>query len=128
MEKDEVNYLILIYHNQHARELWEAMSDAERGRGLKVYADLNEELAASGELVATKALADSSLAKRVTARGGRALTTDGPFAEVKEELAGIYLVDCDSLDRAVEIAARIPEASMGLVEVRPTMVYSGLES
>jgi hypothetical protein len=118
-----VNYLILIYHNPEAMAAWQKMTDAERGRGLRVYSQLNEELAVSGELVATQALADSSRAKRVTSQEGRILTTDGPFAEAKEELAGIYLVDCDSAERAVEIAARIPEARMGLVEVRPTMVY-----
>jgi len=118
-----MNYLILIYHNPEALAAWQKMTDAERGRGLRVYSQLNEELAASGELVATQALADSSRAKRVTSQEGRILTTDGPFAEAKEELAGIYLVDCDSAKRAVEIAARIPEARMGLVEVRPTMVH-----
>ena len=122
-----MNYVILIYHNPEAMAVWERMSEPDRARGLRVYAELNEELAASGELVATRALADRSLAKRVRLAEGRPLATDGPFAEAKEELAGIYIVDCDSAERAVEIAARIPEARFGLVEVRPTMVYSATE-
>jgi hypothetical protein len=54
-------------------------------------------------------------------RDGELMTTDGPFAEVKEYLAGIYVVDCDSIERAVEVAGRVPEAEHGLVEVRPVL-------
>ena len=122
-----MKYVILIYRNRQSREIWEAFSDAERGKGLQAYAELNQELAASGELIVTEALADSSLGKRVAFRDGRPMTTDGPFAEVKEELAGFFLVECESLERAIEIARRIPEAGLGLVEVRPTMVYSQME-
>jgi hypothetical protein len=123
-----MKYLILIYHNQQARETWQAMSDAERGRGLEVYNALNRELAASGELLAAEALAEPEMGKRIAARQNRTMATDGPFAEVKEALAGFYLVECETEQRAVEIAGRIPEAQLGLVEVRPTMVYSGLEA
>jgi hypothetical protein len=123
-----MKYLLLIYHNPGSREVWESFSDAERAEGLQAYAALNEELAASGELIATEALADASQAKRVTVQEGQAITSDGPFAEVKEQLAGFYLVDAESMDRAVAIAARIPEADMGLVEVRPIMTYSALET
>jgi hypothetical protein len=123
-----MKYLLLIYHNPGSREIWESFSDAERAEGLQVYAALNEELAASGELIATEALADASQAKRVTVREGQAITSDGPFAEVKEQLAGFYLVDAESMERAIAIAARIPEADMGLVEVRPIMTYSALET
>ena len=58
---------------------------------------------------------------------GRTLTTDGPFAEAKEVLAGFFLVECESIDRAIEHAARVPEAALGLVEVRPVMDLSGFE-
>jgi hypothetical protein len=124
-----MKYLLLIWHNPGSRELWETMSEAEQAEGLSVYAALNEELAASGELVATEALADRSLAKRVTVCDETPLATDGPFAEVKEELAGFYLVDCESEERAVAIAGRIPEAAEGLghVEIRPVLTHSGLE-
>jgi len=113
-----VKYLILIYSNPKSREIWESFSDAQRGEGLQVYAALHADLTASGELVVSEALADPSLAKRVSVAEGRTMTSDGPFAEAKEHLAGFFLVDCASLDRAVEIAARVPEAVLGLVEVR----------
>src|SRR5688500_16320345 len=87
-----MKYLLLIYQNPGSREIWESFSDAERAEGLQAYAALNEELAASGELIATEALADASQAKRVTVQEGQAITSDGPFAEVKEQLAGFYLV------------------------------------
>ncbi len=114
-----MKYLILIYSNPESREIWEGLSDAERAEGLRGYAALNEDLAASGEMIVSEALADPSQAKRVSVREGRTISTDGPFAEVKEHLAGFYLVECESVDRAIEYAARVPEAALGLVEVRP---------
>jgi hypothetical protein len=116
-----MKYLILIYSNPASRELWEGFSDDQRAEGFRYYAALTEELAASGELIVTEALADPSLTTRVSVRDGQVVTSDGPFAEAKELLAGFYLLECESLDRAVEIAARIPEAELGLVEVRPAL-------
>jgi hypothetical protein len=122
-----VKYLILVYNNPTTRKLWESFSDAERAKGFEAHVALGEDLSASGELIAQGALADPALAKRVTAKDGRAFTTDGPFAEVKEHLAGFYFVDCENLQRAVEHAARIPLAEFGLVEVRPLMEMGGIE-
>ena len=122
-----MKYLLLIYHNPGARQVWEAFSEAQHAEALAAYAALNEELAASGELIAAESLADPQHGKRVAVRDGRLVATDGPFAEVKEELAGVYLVECESMDRAVEIAARIPEAAAAQVEVRPIMTYTGLD-
>jgi hypothetical protein len=122
-----MKYLILIYSNPMSREIWDSFTDAQRAEGWRTYAALNEEFAASGELIVSEALADTSLSKRVSVDAGRTMTTDGPFAEVKEHLAGFFLVECASVDRAVEIAARIPEAELGLVEVRPVMDLGGLE-
>ena len=122
-----MKYLILIYSNPESREIWSALSREERGVGLQAYAELNDDLHASGELIASEALADRATARRVTVRDGRPLVTDGPFAEAKEQLAGIYLIECESEERAVEIAARVPEAELGLVELRPVMALSGFE-
>jgi hypothetical protein len=122
-----VKYLILIWSNPQSRQAWEGFSDAQRAEGFAYYAALNEELAASGELIVTEALADPSLSRRVSVRDGRTITSDGPFAEAKELLAGFYLLECESMDRAVEIAARIPEADMDLVEVRPVLDLGGME-
>ena len=114
-----MKYVVLIYSNAGSRELWERFSETERGEGLAYYARLTAELEASGELLANEALADLSATKRVRVDEGRTMTTDGPFAEAKEHLAGFYLLDVASEERAVEIAAKIPEAALGLVEVRP---------
>ncbi|HET9386842.1 MAG TPA: YciI family protein [Gemmatimonadales bacterium] len=122
-----MKYLILIYSNPLSRQMWEAFSPDERAEGFKYYAALTEDLTASGELVVSEALADISTTKRVHVRDGQTLTTDGPFAEAKEHLMGIYLVQCDSLDRAIAVAARVPEAEYGLVEVRPVMNLSELD-
>ena len=122
-----MKYLILIYSNPASREIWEGFSDEQRAEGFRYYGALTEELAASGELIVTEALADPSLTRRVTVRDGRALTSDGPFAEAKELLAGFFLVECDSMERAVEVAARMPEAELGLIEVRPVLQLGGME-
>ena len=122
-----MKYLILIYSNPASREIWEGFSDDQRAEGYRYYAALTEELAASGELIVSEALADPSLAKRVSVRDGQTLTSDGPFAETKEVLGGFFLLDCESGERAVEIAARVPEAGFGLVEVRPVLQLGGME-
>ncbi|HVC73714.1 MAG TPA: YciI family protein [Mycobacteriales bacterium] len=120
-----MKYLVMIYSNPASRAVWDGFSDAEKAAGLTVYASLIEDLAGTGELVVTEALADPSHGRRPVP--GPASTGDGPYAEAKEHLAGFFLVDCAGMDRALEIAARIPESSYGLVEVRPTMTYDGMD-
>jgi hypothetical protein len=122
-----VKYLILIYGNPASREIWAGFSDDQRAEGYRYYAALTEELAAAGELIVSEALADPSLATRVSVCDGQTLTSDGPFAEAKELLAGFFLLECESVERAVEVAARLPEAELGLVEVRPILNLGGLE-
>ncbi len=122
-----MKYVILIYSNPASRAIWAGLSAAERAEGLRQYTGLNEDLCASGELIVSEALADPSMAKRIAVREGQLMATDGPFAEVKEQLAGFFLLECGSIDRAIELAARVPEASFGLVEVRPVMDLKGFE-
>ena len=122
-----MKYLVLIWSNPASRAIWEGFSDEQRAEGFRYYAALTDELAANGELIVSEALADASLTRRVSVRDGRTLTSDGPFAEAKELLAGLFLLDCDSPERAVEIAARMPEAELGLVEVRPILELGGME-
>ena len=122
-----MKYLILIYSNPASREIWEGFTDDQRAEGFRYYNALAEELAASGELIVTEALADPSLTRRVAVRDGQTLASDGPFAETKELLAGFFLLDCESPERAVEVAARMPEAAFGLVEVRPVLSLDGME-
>jgi hypothetical protein len=119
--------MILIHGNPATRKYWEQLSSAERAAGLGIYAAFREDLIASGEYVVSAALADPSLTKRITVTDGQTMTTDGPFAEVKEHLAGFFLVECESMDRAIAIAARVPEAPWGVVMVRPVMDLSGFE-
>ena len=122
-----MKYMILIHSNPKSRAIWEGFSEAEQAEGLKVYAALNADLVSSGELVAAEALADPSQSKRIPAQEGLSIVSDGPYAEAKEELAGFYLVDCENEERAVEIAARIPEAHLGQIEVRPILTMDGTE-
>ena len=117
-----MKYVVLIYGNPESRRAWEGMSDEQRAAGLAYYQQLNDDLDASGERIVSERLAFPELTKRVGAS-----PTDGPFAEAKEFLAGFYLLDCESEERALEIAAKFPEASFGVVEVRPVMGLHGPE-
>ena len=106
---DRMKYLCLVYLEA---EKMRAVPDAEClacGNGLRE----------SGVLMAAEALQSTESATTVRVRGGRATITDGPFAETKEQLAGFYLIDAANLDAALEIAAKIPPAREGSVEVRP---------
>lgn len=114
-----MKYLIMIQMNPTVRAMWENLTEEQRADGYEFHKDMVSRLRASGELVVSEALSDVSLGKRLSVRDGVVTTTDGPFAEVKEYLAGFYLVDCENIDRAIEHAAKLPEAEFGLVEVRP---------
>ncbi|MPZ85553.1 MAG: YciI family protein [Actinophytocola sp.] len=121
-----MKYLILIYSNPESRAIWDTVSPEDKAAGLGVYEQLDKDLVESGEMIVSEPLDDPAKAKRVRVTEGRALTTDGPFAEVKEYLVGFYLVDCSTVERAVEIAGRIPEAELGLIEVRPVTDLAAL--
>ena len=122
-----MKYVILIYGNPESRQAWAGFSDEQRAAGLAYYQQLNDDLDGSGERIVSGRLSDPALSRRVVVRDGTAVTADGPFAEVKEQLAGFYMIECESYERVVEIAGRIPEASFGIVEVRPLMSLSGEE-
>jgi hypothetical protein len=89
------------------------------------YMTFTREIADSGELVAGEALQAVDTATTVRVRDGKKATTDGPFAETKEVLGGFYLVDVKDLDRAIELAAKIPGARTGSIEVRPVWELPG---
>jgi len=122
-----MKYLILIYGNPQSREIFQNLTEEQRAVGFAAYAELRNDLIKAGEFIVSEALADPSLAKHIWVREGETMVTDGPFAEVKEERAGFFLIECDSMEAAIERASRVPEAGLGLVEVRPTMVYRELE-
>lgn len=122
-----MKYLILIHTNPASLKVWEGLSDAQRTEFGRGHLALSEALAESGELIVSEGLADPSTAKNVSVREGQTMTSDGPFAEVKEHLAGFYLIECDNIERAIEVAANVPDALTGRVEVRPILDMSGLE-
>lgn len=126
IERDEdVKYMLLIYDKPNTREIF----SGEGGAAMMAEIDsLMKELTESGELVEGVGLADPSNSKTIRPSGGVPVVTDGPFAESKKHLGGYLIVDCESIDRAVEIAARWPNARFGAMEVRPLMDASAMES
>ena len=120
-----MKFMILLHSNPDFAARWEALTPDQRARFGVDHLALTRELTGSGELVTSEGLADPSLARWVSTADGRPVVADGPFAETKEHLAGFYLVDVDGAERAEEIAARVPDAVWGLVEVRPVLDTSG---
>lgn len=110
-----MKYLCLI-----CADAWmETFTPEEAARQFEEYRELTESLRASGHLVAANRLQPPETAVTVRVRQGRVATTDGPYAEVKEQLGGYYIVEARDLNEAIRIAARIPGARYGCVEVRP---------
>ena len=117
-----MKYVVLIYSNPAT---WETMPAAERDRVLGSHNKLVKELTESGELLRVDGLSPPTNTKTVRLRDGVPVVTDGPFGEAKEQLAGLWAIDCDSVERAIEIGA--PVAEYDTVEIRPLMDLSGLE-
>jgi len=112
-----MQYLMLIYSNEAARA--EATPE-EQAATMNAYFAFNRSLA-DGELVGGDALHPTSTATTVRVRDGKRTVTDGPFAETREQLGGYYLIEAANLDEAIAIAARIPAALHGSIEIRPVM-------
>lgn len=117
-----MKYLLLIYSNE---AIWEAKSPAEIGAVFAEYGRLSADLRAAGKLLAGEPLEPTATASTVRVRDGKTLVTDGPFAETREQLGGFYLVEAENLDDALAIAARIPSAREGSIEVRPVTPMPG---
>src|ERR687895_577393 len=111
-----MKYLLLIYSNP---AVWDSLSEAERSQMMVEAETLMKELADTGEWVGGAALADPSNSRAIRVRDGAPAVTDGPYVEAKEHLAGYCLLECASLERALEIAARWPDARFNGVELRP---------
>ncbi|MPZ71348.1 MAG: YciI family protein [Actinobacteria bacterium] len=116
-----MKYALLIYENEAA---WESRPKEEMEKLMADYYAYGDAIEKSGHIQGGEALHPVSTATTVTVRNGETLTTDGPFAETKEQLGGFYLVEAKDLDEAVELAARIPSAPYGSIEVRPVMDFS----
>jgi hypothetical protein len=111
-----MKYMLLIYHDERA---WEQVSEAERQEIYAEYRQLTQDIMSSGQHLAGSQLQGTSTATSIRVRDDKQLVTDGPFAETKEQLAGYFLIEIRSLEEAVAIAARVPSARVGTVEVRP---------
>ena len=114
--EEAVKYVLLICRDEPA---WDELGAAERGRIYAETSELSEELAARGQYLGGFPLHPSSSATSVRVREGKRLVTDGPFAETREQLGGYVIIDVRDLDEALAIAARVPLARTGTVEVRP---------
>jgi hypothetical protein len=114
-----MQYLLLIYGSEgNAKNATQADMNAMMAE----YRDYTQSIVKTGHMKAGDALQPSTTATTVRVRDGKTLRTDGPFAETKEQLGGYYLVEAKDLDEATKLAARIPGARTGSIEVRPVMV------
>ena len=113
-----MKYMLLIYHEEQS---WESITEAEREQIYGEYRSLRGELESRGQWVNGSELQPITTATTVRVRDGKELITDGPFAETHEQLGGYFLIEAKDLDEATSIAARIPSARTGTVEVRPLM-------
>jgi hypothetical protein len=116
----QMKYMLLIYMDE------KAMNEADREHCYVESTELAHELKSNGQFVATAPLQPISTATSVRVRDGKRLVTDGPFAEAREQLGGYFMVDVKDLDVAISIAARIPGARVGTVEIRPVIEIHGL--
>jgi len=115
-----MKYLCLIYDDEKKMA---TMSKAEGDKFMGEYFAFTEGVKKSGHYVAGDALHPVHTATSVRVRNGKLSTTDGPFAETKEQLGGVYMIEAKDLNDAIQVAAKIPSAKTGTIEVRPVMVF-----
>ena len=116
-----MRYVCLIYSDE---QTWEKMPKQEVDTVLGEYFAFTDDIKRTGNYHAGEALQPTTTATTVRVRNGRISTTDGPFAETKEQLGGFYLISARDLNEAIQLAARIPSARVGSIEVRPVMDFS----
>jgi len=118
-----MKYMLLVHHNE---ESFRKRPEAERENMLQESVQLAQQLYRSGNYLGAAPLHPSAETTCVQVRDGKPMMTDGPFAETREQLGGYFLIDVEDLDEAIGIAARIPGARIGTVEVRPVTDVAGL--
>ncbi len=118
-----MQYLLLIYDDE---KVWEAMPKEQSDAMFGAYMQFTKDVKASGHFVAGDALQPVHTATTVRVRDGKLTTTDGPFAETREQLGGYYLIEAKDLDEAVKIAAKIPSVTVGSIEIRPIQTYPAM--
>jgi hypothetical protein len=111
-----MKFLFLIYHDEKTLD---DLPDGEMQDLVDSALDYDEKIRQSGHYIVSNALQRARTARTVRVRGGKATTTDGPFAETKEQLGGFFLIEAKDIDEACEVAARFPPARIGTIEVRP---------
>jgi hypothetical protein len=116
-----MQYILLIYSSE---AMWDAKTPEQINAVMGEYGAFTESIVKSGNFKAGEELQPVTAATTVRVRNGKPQVTDGPFAETREQLGGFYLVEADNLDQAIQMAARIPSAREGCVEVRPIMTRS----
>jgi hypothetical protein len=116
-----MKYLCLIYDNE---QNWSHYTKNQGDSMMAEYGTFTEDIQKSGHMIGGEALQPTNTATTVRVRNGKVSTTDGPFAETKEQLGGYYLIEGKDLNDAIQVAARIPGAKTGSVEVRPIMVFA----
>jgi hypothetical protein len=117
-----MQYMLLIYGEE---SLWEGRSEEAVDELMAGYGRFSGELRDQGKLVAGEELARAATATTVQVRNGDTIVSDGPFAATKEVLGGYFIVEAESLDEAIEWAAKIPDARDGKIEIRPIVDHSG---
>ena len=120
-----MKYMLLIYHEE---ESWANRTEAERQSVYAEYRRLIEELKSKGKYLFGDQLQPSTTAQSVRVRNGRPIVTDGPFAETREQVGGFFMIEADDLEEAKQIAARIPSARSGAIEVRPVVAATASAS
>jgi hypothetical protein len=113
-----MRYALLIYASEQD---WASQTEEESQAVNQEYMAFTKDIVDRGQMAGGEALQPTATATTVRVRDGETLTTDGPFAETKDQLGGFYLVDCKDLDEAIEVAARIPDVRRGSIEIRPIM-------
>ncbi|HEY2026758.1 MAG TPA: YciI family protein [Gemmatimonadaceae bacterium] len=116
-----MKYLCLIYSDE---TVWPKMPKEEMDRWLGEYNAFTNDIMSSKHYIAGEALNPTTTATTIRVRNGKRLTTDGPFAETKEQLGGFYLIEAKDLNDAIEVGSRIPGAKHGSIEVRPIMTFN----
>lgn len=115
-----MQYLLLLYEDEKA---WDSIPEAEQNKIFGEYTEFTQDIGKSGHMRAGEALQPVRTATTLRLRDGKVSTTDGPFAETREQLGGFYVIEAKDLDEASKIAARIPCAKSGCIEIRPIMKF-----
>ena len=118
-----MKYMLLCYHDERD---WDRMSEVEQQQIMSETRQRVQHMKASGNYLSSAPLYPTATATSVRVRDGKRFVTDGPFAETREQLGGYFLIDAKDLDEAIGIAARIPMARQGTVEIRPVVEIPGL--